>query len=92
MINLTMTPEVVIEPEWVDYGYHHKFAKGQKHLPSIKQPFFHSHTVTTQISLYDGATVIVGGGMNSRDNTKVVYAFMSARVVDPGGKPIRKKH
>ncbi len=61
MINLNMTPEVVSEPTWKDYGYDVVSADGTlSHLP-IEQPFFHTRSVNTSISIYNGATVVMGG-------------------------------
>ena len=60
MINLTMTPEVVSEPEWRDYGYDIPIAGQVYHIP-LEQPFFHTRTVSTSISIYNGATVVMGG-------------------------------
>ena len=66
MINLTMNPQVVSEPTWHDYGY-------DAHLPSttggpdvithlnMPQPFFQVRSVSTSVSIYNGATVVMGG-------------------------------
>jgi len=56
MINLNMTPEVVSEPLWKDYG----LAFGDIRVP-MEQPFFHTRSVSTSISIYNGATVVMGG-------------------------------
>ena len=55
----------------------------------MEMPFFHTQTVTTSISIKDGATVLLGGGMPSRDPAKVVYTFVSARRVGLDGKPLK---
>jgi len=89
MINLTMTPQVVSEPEWKDYGGKYLDAKGKEQSVKMEVPFFHTQTVTTSISIKDGATVLLGGGMPSRDPTKVVYAFVSARRIGLDGKPLK---
>jgi general secretion pathway protein D len=56
MINLNMTPEVVSEPDWKDYG----LVFGDIRVP-MEQPFFHTRSVNTSISIYNGATVVMGG-------------------------------
>lgn len=61
MINLTMTPSVVTEPTWYQYGSTIRRADGSEQQLNMPQPFFHTRTLTTQISIYDGATVVMGG-------------------------------
>ena len=60
-INLTLTPQVVTEPTWYQYGSVIRRADGSEQVLNMPQPFFHTRTVTTQISIYDGATVVMGG-------------------------------
>jgi len=88
-INLTMTPIVVYEPEWKDYSEKSAGSKGKGDSTKIEVPFFHSQTVTTSISVKDGATVLMGGGMPSKDPTKVVYTFVTARRIGLDGKPLK---
>ena len=64
MINLTMTPEVVTEPEWKDYGSVYTDAEGNEQRLSMEQPFFHTRSLSTSISIYNGATVVMGGMIN----------------------------
>lgn len=61
MINLTMTPSVVTDPTWFQYGSTIKNADGSTEQLNMPQPFFHTRTLNTQISIYDGATVVMGG-------------------------------
>jgi type II secretory pathway component GspD/PulD (secretin) len=91
LICLIMTPEVVDEPAWKDYGARYKDSSdSEQHLP-MEQPFFHTHMVSTSVSMKNGATVMLGGGMAGRDPSKVVYAFVTARLVDIEGNPILKE-
>ena len=64
MINLTMNPQVVSEPTWKDYGYDTSVINGSQtvttHLPML-QPFFQVRSVSTSVSIYNGATVVMGG-------------------------------
>jgi general secretion pathway protein D len=66
MINLTMNPQVVSEPDWHDYGmtYPNPVTGATDstgiHLPMV-QPFFHIRSVSTSVSIYNGATVVMGG-------------------------------
>jgi general secretion pathway protein D len=61
MINLTMTPMVVTEPTWFQYGSTVRRADGSESVLNMPQPFFHVRSLSTQISIYDGATVVMGG-------------------------------
>jgi hypothetical protein len=60
-ISLQMSPEVVTEPEWFEYGSVFTDAQGNQTVLSMRQPFFHSRRLTTTITIYDGATVVMGG-------------------------------
>ena len=61
MITLEMMPEVVSDPEWFNYGSTYTDADGQVQTLNMPQPFFHSRSVQTMISIYNGATVVMGG-------------------------------
>lgn len=77
MINLVLNPQVVSEPVWKNYGtkipkttYEPVSVGGvmqysvatttYTELP-MEQPFFHVRSVQTQLSVYNGATVVMGG-------------------------------
>ena len=89
MICLTLTPGVVDEPDWKDYGGKYVDAKGKEQEAKMEMPFFHTQSLTTSISVKDGATVLLGGGMPCKDPAKVVYAFVTARRVGLDGTPLR---
>ncbi|MFW6151758.1 MAG: hypothetical protein ACOC6C_02165, partial [Verrucomicrobiota bacterium] len=61
MIDLTMTPEVVTEPTWRNYGSSFIDSAGNEVVLNMEQPFFHTRTVATRLSIYNGATVVMGG-------------------------------
>jgi general secretion pathway protein D len=116
-INLTMTPQVVTEPTWQQYGSVIRHADGTEDVLNMPQPFFHTRTLTTQISIYDGATVVMGGLItetlqtvddkipllgdipllghlfsttSQKSEKKNLLIFVTASLVDPGGKRIKK--
>ena len=89
MIDLTFTPQFVQKPEWRDYGCDVKGKDGKKYRLPMQQPFFFAHTISTSVSLYEGESMFIGGGAPSKDPTKVVYIFASARLVGADGKPLR---
>jgi hypothetical protein len=55
------------------------------------QPFFHAYYPTTRVAVKNGVTVLIGGGMPSRDGQKFVYAFATVWLVGPtaGGSGVR---
>lgn len=61
MINLTMKPQVVTEPVWYQYGSTVRRADGSEQVLNMPQPFFRVRAIETKISIYDGATVAMGG-------------------------------
>ena len=89
MINVTLTPETVGSPTWKDFGSTHERAEGGKDDLPMEQPFFHTHTFSTMVSVANGATVLIAGGMNDQPANKTVFAFLTARLVDINGNPIK---
>ena len=61
MISLTMKPKVVTEPIWYQYGSTVRRADGSEQILNMPQPFFQVRAIETKISIYDGATVAMGG-------------------------------
>ena len=70
LINLTLTPEVVTEPTWRNYGQAYVDATGNTQITPIEQPFFNTRSIQTSIMIYDGATVVMGG-MITEQRTEV---------------------
>jgi general secretion pathway protein D len=83
----------------------------------MEQPFFHTRSVSTSISIYNGATVVMGGMINEVRKTvddkipllgdiplvgrffqsrhevsdkRNLLIFVTARLVDPAGRPIER--
>ncbi len=65
MINLTLSPEVVSEPTWKNYGssYTSYDPNGNPVVQELnmEQPFFHTRHLRTNLLIYNGATVVMGG-------------------------------
>ena len=90
LIHLTLAPSFVDSPTWRDYGYDVPAgAAGVRHVPA-EQPFFHTFTYTSQISMADGATVLAGGGVPTQDGQGLVYCFLTVRLQGIDGEPLRK--
>jgi len=90
MINLSLTPELVLEPEWKKYEAKLSKAAGDEKV-ELEQPFFHAHSLQTTVSMYNGSTIILGGGAEGKDKDKLIYNFLTARLVDPSGEPIHEQ-
>jgi hypothetical protein len=89
-ISLTMTPELVSEPDWKTYSVTYTDAQGEQRESRLEQPFFHTRSISTSLTLANGATVLVGGGatMAGKGKHDMTYIFLTARLVDARGKPI----
>jgi general secretion pathway protein D len=61
MINLTMTPQVVSDPVWKNYGTTYTDPDGNQQQLSMEQPFFFTRSISTSIAVYNNATVVMGG-------------------------------
>ncbi len=78
MINLHLTPKVISEPTWRDYGMKVPMASVMSSTAQtaamalgnddmqwfsvpMEQPFFKERSIDTNISIYDGATIVMGG-------------------------------
>ena len=64
-IELELNPQIVSEPEWIDYGFDYPIGMNgsdaiKEHL-EMKQPIFKVRKVETNIKIYNGATVVLGG-------------------------------
>jgi type II secretory pathway component GspD/PulD (secretin) len=87
-INLQFTPVMVEEPTWKTYKANFTDKDGKLQQAEIEEPFFFTRCFTTGISVKNGKTVMAGGGMMNRTNDKMVYCFVTARIVNIEGKPI----
>lgn len=60
-IDLVMLPQVVELAEWINYGSTISDAQGNPQVLNMPQPIFHTRTITTGITIWDGQTVVMGG-------------------------------
>jgi type II secretory pathway component GspD/PulD (secretin) len=89
-IDLTLVPELCELLDWDDVGVGFTGADGKEVQAHMRQPRFHSRNLTTSIVLWDGETVVAGSMPNS-GGTEMTYAFISARLLDPSGQPLKKQ-
>lgn len=89
-VDLAVLAEFVEPPQWVSHPAKYVDAAGVEHVAEIKQPVFHARTVTTSVVLWNGQTLVVGGGMPDREGGELSYLLITLRLVDAGGKPWRR--
>jgi len=89
-INLTLTPHVVYEPTWRNYGATDSTGSNTQQAVNMPMPFFFTQTLDQSLSMFNGATILAGGGLPGRDKDRVVYVFVSVQQVDLEGKPLRR--
>lgn len=89
IIILTLSPQIVEDPVWEDYGPMRPVVSGKERQPPMRQPIFHVLSTSTSISVANGRRVMIGGGMPTRDHKRLVYVFATATVVDLFGVPVK---
>lgn len=71
MIDLTLNPQIISEPSWRDYGFDYFSSQSPDPVHvKMEQPFFPVRSINTSISIYNGATVVMGG-MITEERTEV---------------------
>ena len=62
-ISLDLTPTVVSDPSWKDYGYTYPidYRSGEGFHLTMEQPFFPVRSLATSVDIYNGSTVVMGG-------------------------------
>lgn len=68
-IDLIMMPQVTELYEWINYGSKMSDGRGGLVDMDLHQPIFHSRTITTSISIWDGQTVVMGGLITEAQET-----------------------
>jgi general secretion pathway protein D len=62
MIDLMLNPQIISEPDWEDYGFDYYSSRSSVPVHvSMRQPIFKIRSISTSISIYNGATVVMGG-------------------------------
>ncbi len=67
MIVLQLNPQIISDPEWIDYGF--EYPKGVLNADgemdtyhiAMRQPLFKVRSINTKVTIYNGATVVMGG-------------------------------
>jgi type II secretory pathway component GspD/PulD (secretin) len=88
MINITLSPELVEPPVWEEYGGKYTDSNGNLQQAHMPQPFFHTYSLQTNIIIEDGYTALISGAMPSRDGKQMVYAFLTANLINIRGKTV----
>ena len=91
LINLTLTPQYVCDPNWKDYGVDVTSSNGTPRKVRMEIPFFYTYTATTSLSVHNGQTLLIGGGVRSQDGLNLVFMLVTARTIDISVKPAPTK-
>ncbi|MBN1670331.1 MAG: hypothetical protein JXR37_04830 [Kiritimatiellae bacterium] len=92
------TIDVIIQSEfgqiqnWTEYGFGYPVdqAMGPQIAP-MKLPVVENCSLTEQVAMDNGATVVLGGASLPTGGDKAVYMLLSVRIVDTQGKPVRER-
>ena len=79
--------------KWPEVSYGFPFFPAYDTAQAVlltEQPFFPVKSVSTSITLTNGATVLLGGATDERRFGRSTYTFMTARFVDTEGMPLVK--
>jgi len=70
IIDICLTPSIVDEPEWRDYGNSYLDSRGRERWYRIEQPLFPVYSFATTIQLPSGGTALIGGTASHRVEIK----------------------
>ena len=87
---LALLPEIAELVDWQYYGYHAQPPPDAPVVPGshMPQPVFRSNNITTTVQLRDGSTLVLSGGRNPKSGD-YLYCYITARLLDTAGKPLR---
>lgn len=72
MITLRLEPQIISDPEWEDFGFDYPLQMNGDEAKTLhlmmRQPIFKVRSVSTKISIYNGATVVLGGMITEERN------------------------
>lgn len=88
--DLVLLPEIAELVDWKYYGYHAQPPPDAPVVPGshMPQPVFRSNNVSTTVQLRDGSTLVLSGGRNPKSG-EYLYCYITARLLDTAGKPLR---
>lgn len=87
LINMMLNPQIISPPAWRDYGPARPEDGGGATVTPMEAPFFHLQSLSTSVTVANGATLLIGGGMSNRERDKAAYAFLTATILDVEGNP-----
>jgi len=86
-VDVTFVPEFCELLFHDDVGFEKAQPDGKKTAIRLHQPRFHSRNLTTSVVMWDGETLVAGAMPNS-GVTEITYVFVTARLIDPSGRPV----
>ena len=88
MITLALSAEIILPPEWKDFGSSYEDSNGRVQQAHMEQPLFFVHQCNTTVSFRPGKRVLVAGGGEHAERDYLYYLFVSVQLVAPDGEPI----
>lgn len=89
LISLTMNPQAVRTPQWRDYAVPAGHGSDARLIGSMAQPFFPVQSISTSLTIRNGATILAGGATDAGHEC-TFCAFVTAQLVDSAGQPVVK--
>jgi len=88
LIALTLLPECVWEPEWLDSGEGERRIGRYRILAPREGPQFNTWAITTSAIARNGKPLLIGRAPHPKDETKEVFLFCRATLLDCAGNVI----
>ena len=89
-MNLAYKLSLSEEPTWKDFGREIPRGDGESSYAPLEQPIFHANRFESESEIFDGGSVVVFGGVPSRDGNELIYCVITARLVGNNGQPSGK--
>ncbi len=89
MIRLTLSISIIDEPKWYTCKNMVNIGEEEIQHDSFETLFPPTQTIITEITINNGEILLLGGGMPSEKQGKIIYAFVTAQFVDMKGDPIK---
>jgi len=86
LINLCVDANLTESPVWHQFGGIYTDTQGNTQQANMPQPHFHNYRELGNVLVANGKTVLIGGGLPSRDGKQLVYMFLTARMVGMQGE------
>ena len=80
-VSVDVMPEFTYPPEWRTNHTSICSAEGAKPEVTAEPPLFHTLSVSTQVKVPLGQTILLGGGLPGKDRESVVFVLLTAKMI-----------